>query len=96
MTQIQIIAIRKPTLPDHHSAITDYRWKDSSGQIKDTDRLTMVNWIQQNRAQHKAYVVDSRGDVAYCRVEHNIYGTYYLETQPDGIKSDNLLALPRF
>jgi len=96
MTVVQIIAIREPAVSGHHSAIIAYRYKTQQGQVYDINRMEMVNWIQQDITQHKAYVTDRNGDVAYCRVEHNIYGTYYLETSPDRIYADNLLALPRF
>lgn len=93
----QIVAIKEPGVrPAHHSAIIAYRYKNQQSQLYDINRMDMVNWILQDPSEHKAYVIDRKGDVAYCKVMHNQYGTYYLETKPDGIYADNLLALPRF
>lgn len=94
MIKIQIIGIRKPGgATNHHSAISHYKWQDQNGQIGIWDRMTMVNWIQQDPDNHKAYVTDRAGDVVYCRVVRNQYGTLFLETRPDGILADNLLRL---
>ncbi len=93
----QIVAIRLPAVgPRHHSAIIAYRYKNQQGLLYDINRMDMVNWMLQDKEEHKAYVKDRKGDVAYCKVMHNQYGTYYLETKADGIYADNLLALPQF
>jgi hypothetical protein len=95
MIKIQIIGIRKPgDTANHHSAISHYKWQDQNGQTGIWDRMAMVNWIQQDPDNHKAYVTDRARDVVYCRVVRNQYGTWFLETRPDGILADNLLRLP--
>lgn len=97
MIQKQITAIQKPGASEHHSAISAYFWKDQSNPLGEWwDRMKMVNWILEDQDQHKAFVLDRRGDKAYCKVMKNQYGTYYLETYADGIHADNLLALPRY
>jgi hypothetical protein len=96
VTQIQIIGIRKPAeSPNHHSAITHYQWKDSTGKIDISTRAQMVDWILEDETNRKAYVQDKFGHIAYCRIVRNVYGTSYLETYPDATTLDNLLSLPR-
>lgn len=94
MIKIQIIGIRKPGGAYDHSAITHYQWKDEIGQVAVWERMKMVNWILENSAEHKAYVKDSLGEIAYCKVVKNQYGTLFLETYPDQTRRDNLLSLP--
>ncbi len=95
MVKIRIIGIRKPGgAYNHHSAISHYKWQDESGQTVIWDRLTMVEWLQEDPTNHKAYVEDRAGDTVNCRVVQNQHGTLFLETRPDGILADNLLRLP--
>src|ERR1035437_8683778 len=97
ITRRRIVAIHKPEgTPEHHSAIEIYRWRDVNNNTYDSLRIPMANWMLQNLNENLAYVVDKAGDTVYCKVMKNQYGTYYLETRPDGIKADNLLSLPRF
>jgi hypothetical protein len=96
MIYIQIIGIRKPGgAYNDHTAISHYQWKDVTGQIAIWDRMKMVNWLLENPSEHSAYVRDSRGDVAYCKVMKSPAGNLFLETRPDGTVADNLLNLPQ-
>jgi len=96
MIQIRIIGIRKPGgAYNDHSAISHYQWQDGTGNIGLWDRIIMVNWILGNPREHAAYVQDSRGDVAYCKVVRNQYGTLFLETYSNFSLRDNLLSLPQ-
>ncbi len=95
MIEIQITGIRKPGgAYNTHAAISHYRWKDSTGNVSIWTRERMVEWLLADSKQHRAYVMDSQGRKAYCKVVRNIYGTVFLETYPDGTVSDNLLNLP--
>ena len=94
MIQVQIIGIRKPGGAYDHSAITHYQWRDLTGQIVIWERMRMVNWLLEDPAQHKAYVRDRLGEIAYCKVVKNQYGTLFLETYADNTMRDNLLSLP--
>lgn len=95
MIQIKIIGIRKPGgANNHHSAISHYRWQDSIGQTDIWERMKMVNWLLEDTSNRRAYVTDRTGQIAYCKVVKNQYGTLFLETYPDGTLADNLLSLP--
>lgn len=92
---VQIIGIRKPGGAfNDHSAISHYQWRDPEGKVGILERSAMINWLLEDRAYRKAYVRDSRGDIAYCRIMENQYGTRFLETYPDLMMRDNLLSLP--
>lgn len=96
MISVQIIGIRKPGgAYNTHAAISHYQWRDGTGQVVIWDRVTMVNWLLADRTGRAAYVADSRGDVVYCKVMQNQFGTRYLETRPDATLMDNLLSLPQ-
>lgn len=96
MIQIRIIGIRKSSeVLNDHSSISHYQWQDETGHIVIWGRTIMVNWILENPREHAVYVRDSRGDVAYCKVVRNQYGTLFLETYPDQTLCDNLLSLPQ-
>lgn len=96
MIQVRITGVRRPVLgPFHHSAITHYRWESQAGEIKISDRMTFVNWILENPKEHFAYVKDYMGNIAYCKVVRNQFGTIFLETYPDFTNKDNLLNLPQ-
>ena len=96
MIYIQIIGIRKPTGAIYdHSAISHYEWRDANGKTGIAERRAMVNWLLEDVLQRKAYVRDAQGDVAYCKIMENQYGTRYLETYADSTPKDNLLNLPR-
>jgi hypothetical protein len=96
MIDIQIIGIRKPGgAYNDHSAISHYQWRDGNGQTAIWDRMKMVNWILEAPQQHRAYVKDIAGDVAFCKVMRSPSGTLFLETRPDGTMADNLLSLPQ-
>ncbi len=93
--EIQIIGIRKPGgTANIHAAISHYKWQDASGATAIWDRMQMVQWLLQDTTQHKAFVLDSQGDKAYCKVVKNRFGTVFLETYPDQTGADNLLRLP--
>lgn len=96
MIQIRIIGIRKPGgAYNDHAAISHYQWMDNTGKTGIWDRISTVNWILENPREHAAYVRDNRGDIAYCKVVRNQYGTLFLETYTDHTLKDNLLSLPQ-
>ena len=95
MIQIRIIGIRKPGgAHNDHSAISHYQLIDNNGQVGIWDRMSAVNWILENPREHAAYIQDSRGDIAYCKVVKNYHGILFLETYVDNTFRDNLLSLP--
>lgn len=96
MIDIQIIGIRKPGgVYNDHTAISHYQWKDGIGQVDIWDRIKMVNWILEVPREHRVYVKDRYGDVAFCKVMRSPAGTLFLETRPDRTVADNLLSLPQ-
>jgi hypothetical protein len=64
------------------------------GQVAIWERMQMVNWILKNLTEHKAYVKDSLGEIAYCKIVKNQFDTLFLETYADQTRRDNLLSLP--
>ncbi len=77
-----------------HEHITNIRWiKDGTTDAKSSTRAEMVAFVEGGG---EAYVKDDKGDVAFLRVRVSVAGNKYVQTQADGIWSDNLLALPRF
>lgn len=99
MIRRQIVAIHKPLgTPEDHSAIEKYKYvaSDEGGQTYIALRMSMVNWISQDPKNHIAFVIDSQRNTAVCKIEESPAEHFYLKTYPDGIRSDNLLSLPRF
>ncbi len=95
MIDVQIIGIRKPGgVYSDHTAISHYQWRDGNGQVAIWERMTMVNWILES-PDHRAYVKDRYGDVAFCKVMRSPAGTMFLETRLDRTLADNLLSLPQ-
>ena len=78
-----------------HEAINTYGWWDADDRkIVKTSRNSMVSWIEEDKDEHKAYVVDrANHKKAYCFVRKNSYGTKLLQTYADGDWKDNLLSL---
>lgn len=77
-----------------HEHITNLKGtNDSTGATEDHPRSWWVSFVENGG---KAYVKDSKGDVAYLRVRQTTAGTKYVQTYADGIWTDNLLALPTY
>lgn len=93
---VEITRIRGGSLRTHH-AISDYEWVNhSTGESKIASRNAMVEWIEEDKANHLAYVRDRRNPkiIVYCGVNH-IGTTKFLQTYADGRWTDNLLDLPQ-
>ncbi len=92
---VKITCIDKPSgnLQDPHEAISQYGWFNETTQESGVaSRDEMVDFMKKGGS---AYVKDSFGNQAFCRLRQNIYGTEFLQTITDGKWSDNLLSLPR-
>jgi len=88
---VRIRCINKPDRFSPHDAIINYGWIEDGTEKSDvTDRQTMVNWVKRGGI---AYVKDSQGNIAYCRVNKSTAGTEFLQTYADGKFTDNLLSL---
>lgn len=75
-----------------NEAISHYGWiNESSGESGRTDRLTMVDWVRKG---NQAYVVNGSGQKVYCYIKKSVHGTEFLQTQADGVDTNNLLELP--
>lgn len=75
-----------------HEAITHLGWlNESDGTSNKMTRLQAVDYIEKG---NKAYVKDSRGNVAYLVVRTSTSGNKFVQTVADGKYSDNLLELP--
>ena len=76
-----------------HEAISSLGWKnESTGESNSSTRLQMYDWIKNEGG--KAYVKDSRGNIAYVEPRVNTRGTKYVRTYADQTWTDNLLSLP--
>jgi hypothetical protein len=77
---------------DRHHAITHFGWlNESTGATGKSTRLEIYDFL---KAGSDAYVVDRRGDKAFLFPRISSAGTKFVQTQADGVWSDNLLALP--
>jgi hypothetical protein len=93
---IRITCVAKPdgNLQNPHEAISELGWiNEVDGQRSKISRLDLYAWL--NDKGGVAYVTDTAGNIAYVKPRLNAYGTKYVQTQSDGVWSDNLLALPK-
>jgi len=76
-----------------HEHIASLRWiEDGKTETKESTRETLVDWVKNKGGS--GYVLDSSGDKAWVKVVEA--SPPYLQTQKDGIWTDNLLALPTY
>jgi len=93
---IRITCISKPdgNLQNPHEAISELGWvNEADGQRSKIGRIDLYVWLKDKNGT--AYVTDARGNKAYVKPRENAHGTRFVQTQADGLWSDNLLALPR-
>ncbi len=76
-----------------HDHIANLKWiEDGKSETKSNTRQELVDWVKDKGG--RGYVLDSAGDKAYVKVVEAT--PPYLQTQADGIWTDNLLALPTY
>lgn len=93
---IRITCITKPDgiLQNPHEAISTLGWiNEATGKGSNISRVDLYDWLKLKGGV--AYVTDSLGTRAFVKPRENGFGTKFVQTQADGIWSDNLLALPR-
>lgn len=73
-----------------HEAISHYGWIDSKGNKGRSERIPMVNWVENGNT---AYVQDKLGNKAHCGVRKSAAGNKFLQTFADNTYTDNLLNL---
>jgi hypothetical protein len=85
----------EPSNGHAHEHIARVRWQNTSDSAKtgENSRQEIVDWLQADTTNNKAYVADADGRVAVGVVNSN---PPYLRTYADGEWTNNLLALPRF
>lgn len=72
--------------------ITDYKWEEPATRTSSSSaRSAMVEWVRA--PGNNAYVRAKTGDVRVTVVNGN---PPYFRTEPNALKQDNLLSLPRF
>lgn len=77
-----------------HEHISHLWWTDSAtGATGDDSRAEIVKWIEDKGVS--VYVDDAVGHRARVGVRTPHSGEKYLQTQADGVWTDNLLSLPR-
>ena len=89
---LTITHIRFGDGPKTHSGIVRYKWKnDSNGNVEDSSRAAMVDWIE------------TKGGKAFVGVGSNRVNVYVVDASPkhlrtaaDGKWTNNLLNLPEF
>jgi len=92
MTTIRFTARRMSggTKSEHIAAL---KWiADGETQTKESTREVLVDWIKNKGGS--GYVLDSEGNKAWVKVVDA--KPPYLQTEKDGIATDNLLSLPEF
>lgn len=66
---------------------------DASGRQFEDTRAGWHDWVKSGGV---AYDRDARGNLAYVAARVSSAGNKYVQTQRDGIYTDNLMALPRY
>lgn len=76
---------------DPHHAITRLGWvNDQTSETGFSSREEMWDFVNRGG---QAYVRDGSGRVAYLRARTSSNGTHYVQTEADGVLTDNLLYL---
>jgi hypothetical protein len=75
-----------------HEAVVSFRWRADSGHHGETDRLTMIEWLEQGG---EVVIGDGR-DEAPCAVVKIPGIAPFIQAHVNGQWCDRLLALPRF
>lgn len=90
--EIRITCINKDSgnHENPYTAITFLGWNDTNGDKKPTSREEMYSWV---KGGGKAYLQDSKGEIAYLVAETTANGTKYVKTKADQTQDDNLLKL---
>jgi hypothetical protein len=87
----RITAVRFHRVVEHETAVS-FRWQVDSGHHGETDRLTMIEWLEQGGE----VVVGEGRDQARVAVVKVPGMVPYLQAHIDGQWCDRLLGLPRF
>lgn len=91
---VEITHIRMSEGGSTEAHIIRYKWREpNDGKVGDSDKPTMVDWIDNKNGS--AYV-GSGSDRVQVGVVHPAQGQPYLRTYADEKWTNNLLALPRF
>jgi hypothetical protein len=92
---IKITCVSKPSgdTQNPHEAISTLGWiNEEDGKQSRISRVDLYNWLKFSNGV--AYVKDLRGNIAYVKPRENAIGTKFVQTQADGVWTDNLLSLP--
>lgn len=90
---LEITGIRMSDTGDSHEHIILYGWKmDADGKAGNSNKTTMVQWVDANTGKAFSGSGDSRVPV---QVERREGTDPYLRSRADGVWTNNLLALPR-
>lgn len=75
-----------------HEAISRFGWiNEQTYETNYSTREEMWTWVKNGG---QAYVRDAYNNVARVVAKTNSWGTRYLQTEADGLPTDNLLSLP--
>jgi Protein of unknown function (DUF3892) len=91
---VRITHVRYGGTSKTHESIVRYKWLGlENGKVDDTDKASMVKWIDVDKG--KAFVGTGASQVPVGVVKPD-NGQPYLRTYADGKWSNNLLSLPTF
>lgn len=91
---IQITHVRFGGTTKTEDEIVRYKWKsDQTGEIGDSDKPTLVNWIDVQKNSAYVGAGSNRVSVGVVRPQG---GQPYLRTYADGKWTNNLVNLPTF
>ena len=91
---IEITHVRYGGTSKTHESIDRYKWRnEQDGNIGDSDKPAMINWIDNKDGTAHVGQGSSRAEVGTV---HPSNGAPYLRTYADGDWTNNLLSLPTF
>lgn len=90
---IEIIAVRYGGTPATVETIGRYRWRTPSGEVGDSDKPTMVSWL--DKAENRAHVSSGANRVE-VGVRREPGKNPWLQTYADNQWNNNLTSLPTF
>ena len=91
--KIQITAVELSDGSTHQHIVRLWWTESATGKSSDNTRAELVAWIEDKKVT--AYTEDAAGHRADVLVRTPAQGSKYLQTQADGIWTDNLLALAK-
>lgn len=90
---IEITHVRFGSTKKTEDEIVSYKWKNQDGKVAQSDKPTMVDWIDNKKGTAYVGAGSNRVNVGVVKPQG---GQPYLRTHADGKWTNNLLNLPTF